>query len=205
MEYSIETATGELYHHGIKGQKWGVRRYQNYDGSYTRAGMKRYNESLDAFNKTDNRYKQAKASYKISKDNGAKTELTNARLARKKAKAKLDKDYKHLKLDKLGDQGKELYSKGKTISSSAQVRNVMTSAAAISLSAVSYNAKTNNQLSTLLAKTLRVSDVNAFNRTFNTVVSAAGIGLGTAAAAKTIADNYSDKRLRAYYNHTSNY
>ena len=34
----------ELYHHGIKGQKWGVRRYQNEDGSLTDAGKKRYYE-----------------------------------------------------------------------------------------------------------------------------------------------------------------
>ena len=32
----------ELYHHGIKGQKWGIRRYQNEDGSLTDAGKKRY-------------------------------------------------------------------------------------------------------------------------------------------------------------------
>jgi len=32
----------ELYHHGIKGQKWGVRRYQNEDGTLTSAGKKRY-------------------------------------------------------------------------------------------------------------------------------------------------------------------
>lgn len=31
-----------LMHHGIKGQKWGVRRYQNADGSYTQAGRSRY-------------------------------------------------------------------------------------------------------------------------------------------------------------------
>ena len=31
----------ELYHHGIKGQKWGIRRYQNEDGSYTAAGKER--------------------------------------------------------------------------------------------------------------------------------------------------------------------
>lgn len=30
-----------LYHHGVKGMKWGVRRYQNADGSLTDAGKKR--------------------------------------------------------------------------------------------------------------------------------------------------------------------
>ena len=32
----------ELYHHGIKGQKWGIRGYQNEDGSVTPAGAQRY-------------------------------------------------------------------------------------------------------------------------------------------------------------------
>lgn len=32
----------ELYHYGIKGQKWGVRRYQNEDGTLTPEGKKRY-------------------------------------------------------------------------------------------------------------------------------------------------------------------
>ena len=34
--------SNDLQHHGIKGMKWGVRRYQNNDGSLTPAGKKRY-------------------------------------------------------------------------------------------------------------------------------------------------------------------
>lgn len=40
MSYYV--INNELYHHGIKGQKWGVRRFQNPDGTRTEAGKKRY-------------------------------------------------------------------------------------------------------------------------------------------------------------------
>ena len=35
-----------LVHHGVKGQKWGVRRYQNADGTLTNAGKKRYDSEM---------------------------------------------------------------------------------------------------------------------------------------------------------------
>ena len=47
-EYKIDDliSSEELYHHGIKGQKWGVRKYQNKDGSLTPAGRERYKDSI---------------------------------------------------------------------------------------------------------------------------------------------------------------
>ena len=42
----MNDGTDVLMHHGIKGQKWGVRRFQNPDGTYTPEGKVRRNESL---------------------------------------------------------------------------------------------------------------------------------------------------------------
>ena len=44
----------ELYHHGVKGQKWGVRRYQNKDGSLTIAGKKRALKMQDQYTRFSN-------------------------------------------------------------------------------------------------------------------------------------------------------
>lgn len=42
---SMLISDNDFYHHGIKGQKWGIRRYQYVDGSLTTAGEKRYYKS----------------------------------------------------------------------------------------------------------------------------------------------------------------
>ena len=48
-EYYVD---GQLFHHGIKGQKWGKRRYQNPDGSLTAAGRQRYDDGPTGSRKT---------------------------------------------------------------------------------------------------------------------------------------------------------
>lgn len=48
----------ELQHHGILGQKWGVRRWQNEDGTYNAAGKARYFNSDGSLNRAGQKYEE---------------------------------------------------------------------------------------------------------------------------------------------------
>lgn len=81
MEYILYD--GELYHHGIKGQKWGIRRYQNEDGTYTEAGKKRrapLKTRLDA-KKDAKEYARAKMYY--GEGAGTRRKLIKAKVNQK--------------------------------------------------------------------------------------------------------------------------
>lgn len=67
-----------MAHHGIKGQKWGVRRYQNPDGTLTKDGQKRYNLHSDAKKKEiDTMVDAAKGIRQIHDKNMARLQESN--------------------------------------------------------------------------------------------------------------------------------
>lgn len=80
----------ELYHHGIKGQKWGERRYQNEDGTLTEAGKRRYaRRSTRELNKLEEE-KSALLDRSIRAENAANRKLFNNDKKRFENKVKAD-------------------------------------------------------------------------------------------------------------------
>jgi hypothetical protein len=169
----------ELYHHGIKGQRWGIRRYQNYDGSYTQAGLKRYYKAEGEYNDAKANYKSTKAAYRSG--NASKYDVNVAKNNYKTSKRNLNKHYKHLKQDKLGDEGKQLYAKGKRITNNAAEAARLQ----IATSAAAYIAY-------YYGKNLKVAAAIA--------VGGTAMNMG-----KALVNEYQDRRLRAYYGHSSKY
>ena len=120
----------ELYHHGVKGMKWGVRRFQRKDGSLTSAGKKRYLDDpsvknskvkMDAARKkqraanADYTNASNKASFVPTKSNMQEANKAYAR------KIKADSEYRRSKFDystnkeaaRLRENGKEIKNKSK--------------------------------------------------------------------------------------------
>lgn len=107
-----------LMHYGVKGMKWGVRRYQNYDGSYTRKGLERYRKAESDYETAKSKADETRAAYKSGQ--ATRQQVKDAKSAVKTEKRKMENAYEKLKTDKLADEGKKLYQSGKTISGNTQ-------------------------------------------------------------------------------------
>lgn len=108
--------SSELYHHGIRGQRWGIRRFQNEDGTLTPAGLRRQAkiERIAMRQEVRNAKARAKADRKISMiGKNVKTEkLSNEELKARIDRLNLEKEYKTLKNDVKGiSAGKEFINK----------------------------------------------------------------------------------------------
>ena len=176
-------SSNELYHYGVKGMKWGVRRYQNFDGSYTKRGLARYQKAQDNYDSAKETVRKTKQAYKSG--TATKEQYRSARRQMKENKRALDRSYSKLKTDKMADQGKELYKKGKRIRGNLRVN-------AIAQVGVVLGSRVVNQVLQSSLSDKRVASLAG------AAIAVGGTAVNAIIAGKTISEN---RKLGAYYAH----
>lgn len=100
MEYEIRNMD-ELYHWGIKGMRWGVRRYQNKDGSLTPAGQKRRAKLEGELEKLGGSSKKGSGDSDAEADQQPKkktlADMSDEELARAITRSRMEDEYRRLR------------------------------------------------------------------------------------------------------------
>ena len=182
-----------LAHHGIKGQKWGVRRYQNEDGSYTKAGRKRYGMDLDVNDvsrQNISRIRKGEAYRRLDvarKNNSSDTRVAELR-GRVRSAKRAERQAKQY------DKGAKLAAKGRTITGNQARAAVAAGAAYLGTQLLIRHLTTRvDALNREGRGTRKHAEVAAL------IMVGGAVGLSAISTGYGLKQEFNNQNLRAYY------